>query len=409
MIKNVRQCHEASDECSICSSDDLCNDRDIRQEFCHYHSPGSLLQSSQQLCPITVRSLGCYLRVNEKNREMSKGCVASLSLEDKKLCRKNGPECKVCSGHNCNERDYFMECIDCDSETDSNCLEPDVNTKTKQCHSLNTQCYTIVGNIFPKDSIQYHYHIRRGCSDHRNFRSRDCRPDNTKCEQCADALCNMNAIRNTCNRCGSPSNDRECDSNPKLYENEMCSLKHPLHSNFSDCFYQKNPVKRGCLNSLPSSDECHATTGNCQRCTGTNCNQKLFHEQTCYSCNGTVDKDCAIFNENINKIKCPNYSSSCLIGIDSAGNTHRGCSMDHEVDKRLYSHGFKLCFDEECNNGTFPVNRIHCYHCNGGADCLYDEGSTIPLEPCDPYSANDQCFAYFDESMLILGFFAKQI
>lgn len=384
VINSIRKCHASSDECSICSNGDLCNDRYIVQGSCYWLTPGSNKTPESRNCPITIRSNGCYTRVNQTTHETEMGCMTNLSREDRKLCKENGSECKVCFDDNCNQRDYLMECIDCDSDSDLSCWTPDVNTTTRQCYDLTTPCYTHV----------YENRIRRGCSG--DGFPINCAND-PNCLECSDGLCNIDAIMNTCLMCNSRT-DPNCRDNPDVTKRKICSMKHPLESKENACYteiYLTALVRRGCVNDLTwqEMDRCHESNENCQTCMGTDCNKRNF-QMSCYSC--SRHEDCTIFQEDMKTVTCHDYSSTCLTGIDSDGYTYRGCSTNKENDGERFRLGYELCDDEKCNNNTFPAKRLHCYTCDPTSECDFEPGynSSRFLAPCDFYDEQDKCFAF---------------
>lgn len=386
VVENVQKCYKSMEECSICSNNDLCNDRDVEEQYCHVLSPKSKEISKSVHCPITARPMGCFIRVNETTHETTKGCVASLTTDEKILCASNGDECKVCSDDNCNHRDYFMECVQCQSGSTS-CLEPDVDTSTKKCRILNSDCFTRIvsgGTAVERGCLSDGY---EGCAD-----------DDLTCEKCSDAVCNINALKNSCVSCDSYA-DPDCEKAPHLSNKKICTVEHPLHSNASACYmfqYQSDRVYRGCFSDLAADDQknCNSASKNCQTCNGTDCNKRLQFQQTCYSCNSTITPSC-VQSHNDKTVKCPNYSSACLTGIDEVGATQRGCSAPN--DAKRYSQGFQLCFDDKCNSQTYPVNRHHCYQC-AGPSCNFENGANETfIEPCKNYVKSNKCFALYDK------------
>lgn len=281
-----------------------------------------------------------------------------------------------------------MNCVTCDSRTDPNCLVPNNNTKTEQCVDPNSKCYTYAVRSMCK----------RGCSDDGYYNPLQ---SETKFEECSNPLCNNFAIENTCIHCLSDY-ELECRSNPGSLEKKICSLNAPSQSNHSACFVEKMKgdwLRRGCVNDLRNDKQknCLDSASNCEICFGQNCNQKTNSEQKCYSCDGTVDANCKIFDSNIKIIQCSNYSSSCLTGMDSEGYIHRGCSSNPENDRIRYAKGFDLCFDEKCNNQHYPFTRLSCYQCVNSFNCNFGWGPLYYMAtPCKNHSKEPQCFAYSD-------------
>lgn len=93
-----------------------------------------------------------------------------------------------------------------------------------------------------------------------------------------------------------------------------------------------------------------------------------------------------------------NYASSCFVGIDRNGITHRGCiepvvvSTDlKKFEEEYFPKGFKICYEDFCNNKVIPKNRFSCYQCEGEADCKNFKAKS---KICSVYSTNDECYSY---------------
>lgn len=126
--------------------------------------------------------------------------------------------------------------------------------------------------------------------------------------------------------------------------------------------------------------------------------------QQCIDCDSKYDIKC-LGNETTTSHQCENYLSTCLIGIDSHGFTHRRCSKDYERDSLEFPNNrFVVCPKNKCNNQIYPPNRLQCYQCNGEPECDYKFNLTEPLTmsdrvltPCNSFSVYDQCYAYLSE------------
>lgn len=394
VVENVPRCEEDEDNCSICSDKNLCNDLKVEKKKCH-----RLDGRTRDLidCPYSMRSSGllngCYHVVNETTHEVKKGCLNSLSIEEKVKLFANSREYKMCYTSGCNSKDYFPKCMEC-TDNSKKCLAPDVIGSKRYCSKLTDICMTSVKNGY----------VERRCADSIDMASY-CEPEDPKCDTCSDGvLCNIRAVVNTCKRCDSISQCKE-------YNNPIqpCSLKYAGHSNFSECYVkiEKDQVTaKGCFNDLTKADQdkCRKGDDDCQICSGTNCNSKSKFKQECYSCDGSKDSKCAN-SGNETTIQCPNYSSSCFVGVDAKGITHRGCSSNEDDDKK-YTREYELCYKDKCNDYPSPHNQLHCYQCDGDENCenifIADDTTSIASTACANNNKNEnKCFAYVTNGMII--------
>lgn len=403
IIHTISHCKDP-DFCKICSDKDNCNDVPIQKEFCITNITHSDLSRRSSKCPLALHPLGCY-HLESVNENTRRGCVANLSDDESYLCRKNGDECKICIGNNCNWRKTFSQCINCNSFYHPDCVAPSEHTEIQICKGYGDNCFTfLTGEL-----------VSRGCvSDTNKIFINDCESDPDKCEICkaelGDDVCNSFSLTDTCIVCDS-TREANCRRYPAMYRETICSLRT---TDSLGCYLNKTDgiYRRGCMLDLDKNSqmECLDEMGNCQSCIGQNCNKKIDFQQKCQQCNGTINAFCAESYNTNHTITCPNYSTSCLIGIDANGYTHRQCSTD--MDKLQFPMGFKLCFTENCNSDIFPKKRLKCYQCDDHHDCdnvEKDSSIFFKPEPCDVFMKGDQCFTYIDEGILIfiLNFYLK--
>lgn len=399
LISDNTSCNDRPDNCVICSNE-LCNNKALPEEKCisrEYLKDQSELPtgSYSSECPLSIKQMGCYHHEDTIHGKVRKGCVSELSNNEKFNCRKNGENCKICFGHNCNFRIDFQKCIMCDSKNDPACYLPDQKVDWKQCNDYSDKCYTFVENNF----------VERGClKDASTEINEKCKRDNGKCGVCFnDDFCNNKPLKDTCIVCDSIT-EPSCDGAPDSIAESICSVNDRFDS--EGCYLQKsdNIIRRGCIQDLTNEikTECRSQSNDCQICLSRNCNKKKEFQQNCFTCNGLTDPLCSQGYSN-ETITCPDYSSSCLTGIDARGKTYRGCSSMLAYDERTYRQGFEVCYGEYCNNEIYPATRRLCYQCSGGSDCDFvDAVPQFDATPCDNYANEDECFAYFDNGKLFL-------
>lgn len=333
--------------CKKCFGDKFCNNLyDVKTEKCF----SSIYNKHDRVTPHVVtcevnllEKLGCYHMEDPETNIIRRGCAADLTDQKRIECSKNGENCKICYGDRCNNKHTFEQCLTCDSNINSNCIVPDNMTEIKQCSAYNDECY-----IFANGTT-----VRRGCV--RDMDVNDiikCAEFDRLCEKCYSNFngkyCNERPLIDTCLRCDSET-DSNCENHPELIDAAVCSLAQSR----TGCFlsYNNDTITRGCMEHLNNTDKwnCAQQMDNCQSCFGQNCNVKVNFQQNCYFCSGTNDTHCAELDGETEIIRCENYSSTCLTGMDDKGVTHRRCSSYPVFDEYDFPNGFKLCYGELCN------------------------------------------------------------
>lgn len=279
-----------------------------------------------------------------------------------------------------NDDEKMFTCVDCDSRIDHNhCFHIRNVEYFGMCHSKIGQCYTALldGEVV------------RGCVGDEVFPTFESTGlQNAAIELCNnDRLCNQRRIEDTCIIC----NGNECEKS-NVEKEKACSFGKP-----SGCYLKKSDkIERGCLRMLNERDqlECHKRGSSvCQSCNSQNCNRKVDFEQKCYYCNGTVqsDADCHIGNANHIDITCIGYASTCIVGIDADGFTHRQCSLNENEDTARFPKGYELCYGNLCNSNSYPKERKKCFKCSGTASCN-NPSADLLSEDCRRFP--DECFIY---------------
>lgn len=393
LIGDKSICDDKSDDCVICSKN-VCNNQPLFAEECISHSYSQEIEdhniNSSKRCPSSITPMGCYHQEDSVHGIIRKGCVNELSKATRTDCRNNGPDCKICYGRKCNYRHAFQNCVSCDSRNHTKCITiRDDRLLTEQCEHYHDKCYTFTENNT----------VRRGCvGSERNEFNEMCRSHPIKCNLCQNnnGLCNNYQIDDMCIKCDSDI-DPSCYDNPDTSDAFICSANKKTTIS-GGCYLQitdDSRIVRGCVDELSSEvekDECRRQSPECQMCLHQNCNIKKNFKQICHFCNGISDEQCAQGISN-KIIECPDYSSSCLVGIDWNGFTHRSCSSIKLYDERTYANGYETCFGDYCNDKIFPKNRLLCYQKNA---------SDAKPTPCKIYSKNEECVVYVGEGNILL-------
>lgn len=260
----------------------------------------------------------------------------------------------------------------------------------KICENYDNKCYTIITDERA---------VQRGCCDKDKNFIKKCADENDHCDICVNSntnVCNDKAFFNTCIMCNS-STDPFCCENPKLSKETVCTVKSTKVTR--DCYIDRSDdgVSRGCFEDLDFIKQynCRNELKNCKTCIGRNCNEKVIENVQCYICNGTQDTSCTELNE-ANTITCQNFSSSCFVGIDEYGNTHRGCSSTRKIDEISFKNGYDLCYNDLCNDFIVPENRLKCFQCEGNANCKNHKEKS---KTCNVLIENDECYIYWGEGI----------
>ncbi|XP_055389398.1 uncharacterized protein LOC129618587 [Condylostylus longicornis] len=131
----------------------------------------------------------------------------------------------------------------------------------------------------------------------------------------------------------------------------------------------------------------------------------------CYECQSNIDPDCAIKpGKQLEVTDCPD-NDKCVVMVASDGITHRGCYSSIITNGYCPSKTCKACETSLCNHEIYPPDRLKCYQCNGGTDCMNVTNSNLykPL-PCQYYIENDnaRCFTdIIDKKKIVRGCVTK--
>lgn len=119
-----------------------------------------------------------------------------------------------------------------------------------------------------------------------------------------------------------------------------------------------------------------------------------LHRFKCYKCEGP---ECFKASHPEDLVDC---ESECYVGLNSLGQTVRGCSQDFQVSNCSVNfendnglNNCTVCAQDMCNFVNFPLHgRLRCHSC-------VDEGCKDPqLDDmfCNLYGQNDACVTVFD-------------
>lgn len=327
-----------------------------------------------ELCPRYGADEKCVsMFTDNEDKVIARGCLSTLETQYQNKCNGNDTNCFKCAYDNCNKDDSKKKlqfCIVCNSQDDPNCLKD--NTRLEQ-RCLTNRCYTRLNG----------QDVERGCMDDIQTCSRP------SCTYCRGKNCNNKKFPRTrisCKSCQFDSckgrvTEKICN---RYVEKEACIT-----------FYgdKNNVVLRDCYADLAEGarDVCDDPTNlECTKCTnGSLCNVDAKRRgNKCYKCEGIECLRTSISDA----IDC---LSECYVGINSKGETVRGCAADFTNAKNCGStdQTCSICDDDLCNNMIFPTkDRLQCQKCQG-QDCLMLK---VETDYCEVFNKDEKCLTVFN-------------
>lgn len=389
-------------DCQLCNDKNRCNQEKGFRSVCYECDSKSDPRCTDKpekhkSCNLTLNKNGCFHKIEEKDGKsrVRRGCVNSLPAAEWNTCEAGTGTCRTCKRNNCNDQKAFATCINCSSTQDPNCVWlPNLSNRTK-CKSYDDKCFTFL------DSQT----VRRGCLNEQGTKfSRECVGNPAKCLQCdpnkSDGyICNAKEIRlDTCFACDSQKDSR-CRDKPHQLNQENCNKING--GAWKGCYLSivDDHYKRGCVSNLRDSmlKECETNSDKCKTCMSKNCNLKP-HFQDCVMCNSRDDQQC-VSNAQLSRTDtCQSYLSTCIVGIDDYGVTHRRCAGQYSADSIQFTKGMFVCLHNNCNDVMFPANRLKCHQCSGGVECDSPAASDV-LKPCAVVSPHDKCYTYLSKGV----------
>lgn len=138
----------------------------------------------------------------------------------------------------------------------------------------------------------------------------------------------------------------------------------------------------------------------CSKCTGKLCNNDVKRRGIkCLKCNGL---DCFNADYPANSVDC--LSGGCYVGINSAGETRRDCSIAISNSQSCarndtQSANCMVCQDDFCNAVTVPMtNRLICKECLGET-C---EETILEDKYCESYIQSERCVSVFSNTRTVV-------
>lgn len=115
-----------------------------------------------ELCPAYGDMEKCTTVYDpDVDQVIARGCLSTLTTQQKEMCDQNSPNCQKCAYNFCNKDDSKLKinfCVGCNSEDDSNCAKENLMTKDKRC--LTDQCFS---RLIERDDKHFGQLMERGC------------------------------------------------------------------------------------------------------------------------------------------------------------------------------------------------------------------------------------------------------
>lgn len=297
-------------------------------------------------CSLAVTPLGCY-RFEDENDLVKRGCLSDIRPDERKMCRRQGNDCKTCLGDDCNTRISFRTCHVCNSTASVNCYRAPSIFPVVTCTDYLDECYTRVKN----DTVD------RGClrqaAPSNEGLVKDCK-DKDVCTKCLDkARCNNRVVDGEfCLTCDSTRNPN-CRTNVTYQMRTQCALS----VNKMGCYRFEDDddvVKRGCLSDIRPDERqmCRREEENCKTCAGDDCNAKISF-QRCHVCNSTQSVNCIRVPSIFPVATCRNYLDECFTHVRN-NSVARGCvlqSNSETIDLDCRGKKVKTDYCDRCKNG----------------------------------------------------------
>ncbi|KFB46447.1 AGAP008117-PA-like protein [Anopheles sinensis] len=158
-------------------------------------------------------------------------------------------------------------------------------------------------------------------------------------------------------------------------------------------------VRKGCLSESALWELCSADPTSCKVSDVPNGNARQIR---CFTCERLME--CIEKQEQQESSLVVYDSGACVVFFDSVQETPTGL-VAYDIIRGNSNEGCanknpELCFEcytDGCNGELFPRDRLQCVQCRGEECAQLSTSESIPLKPCQIYSAtNAQCYTRFE-------------
>lgn len=376
-ITSSNSCGSQNSTCMTCT-DDYCNEilyPTANRKMCIKCSgrdcDGNLDERSE-FCEVLTSTESCVTIFDSSSSVRERGCSSSVVNN----CTE--ASCLKCSFNNCNTQLSMSQnhyCVSCDSTNDPTCVNKSNSPRVRACST--NQCFS---KLISQGSI------RKGCGSDEECSS-------PSCTSCSGDLCNnilYPADRLSCLSCVGTS----CSMNTTKYCNNYMSNNQSCITIYNE----SNQVSyRDCYSDAASGTQsiCDDSTSlTCSKCTSNNCNNDIVRRgNKCYQCEGN-----SCFNNLNHPADVVDCTSSCYVGLNSKGETVRGCSSKFPNSTLCNANNGTCltCVGDFCNAIAHPIaNRRMCIKCSG-QNCNGNLASKSDY--CEIYSTTESCVTIFDSN-----------
>uniref|UniRef100_A0A182JRT2 DUF753 domain-containing protein n=1 Tax=Anopheles christyi TaxID=43041 RepID=A0A182JRT2_9DIPT len=274
-----------------------------------------------------------------------------------------------CSVQNCNQL-KVTSCYVC-----TNCYDVSGGIETMLClNPSTTQCYT------KRDDNGV---IVRGCATEQGIVG--C-VDGSNCKVCSGENCNDDAVPRefSCVQCDVSD---DCAN-----YNLVSECRNTLGVLFDSCVTYTNEdiVLKGCLSTSQLRVLCYGTSND--RCMVSQESMGNAKPVQCIGCSESAE----CVRGDPNELVTNSYlQGACVSFIDENGMIVRGNIVSYPNYRD--SPDYQECYEDGCNGGLFPADRLLCYQCIG-EECarLPQSTTTITPQPCLRYdTANAKCYTWY--------------
>uniref|UniRef100_A0A182TWG1 DUF753 domain-containing protein n=1 Tax=Anopheles melas TaxID=34690 RepID=A0A182TWG1_9DIPT len=229
--------------------------------------------------------------------------------------------------------------------------------------------------------------IVRGCATEDGLVGCD---NGLNCDVCAGENCNDRAI-------AQEFSCVQCDLSEDCAQyNVLSECPNTLGLLVDSCVtYTKQPdgVQKGCISTPDLYALCYGTSNDV--CVVSEESMGNARPVQCIDCIESVE---CIRGEANELITNSYHHGSCVSFLDERGTVVRGNIVNYPEFQN--APHYKECFEDGCNKGLFPEDRLLCYQCSG-EECarLTQSGSSITPQPCLRYDkANAKCYTWYESA-----------
>lgn len=362
-----------TDYCDRCR-DGKCNDHTVEGEFCvtcdsniDPNCRTNLTLAMRTQCTLAVRPMGCY-RFEDDGDLVKRGCVSDVRRDERDMCRRQGDECKVCLGDDCNRKIHFQRCVRCRSiGNDTTCETNAASFSHILCKHYVDDCFTHVRNVTTRGCLLEQQNDLNGVDFQKDCSDPDlCR----KCDQ-RDGCNEAPVALETCGVQHGPEEPLIPVQCAKAVTQLGCYRAVDQFTNTS---------RRGCVSELPSPERqlCREEGATCKTCKSNSTNDVQMCNGVdsftrCYGCDTSSNPNCATTPNDGMIVTCENYNDQCFASFNATdGQVRRGCLTDMSVQFittcKANERNCKVCVVGigACNNQSAGIER--CIECDSRVD-----------------------------------------